>query len=302
MLDLIKFIDDNTLGDYKENVSFKTLTTYRTGGKARLVYFPFDVDSLKSVLSYMRDNNISFKVFGNGSNILASDDDYDGVIVKLKNFNEMEFLDGKVVVSAGYSLSLLANTVTKMGYSGLDFACGIPATVGGAVYMNAGAYLSDISEVLDRVEFLDDNYEIKCLEKDALDFSYRHSIFMSKNWIILRAYFTLERDSVKEMTDLIEDRKMRRVVSQPLDFPSAGSVFRNPTDMYAGKLIEDCGLKGYNYGGGEISEKHANFIINKNHAKSSDIKYLMDLAHDEVLKKYGIDLYREQELFNFGDK
>ena len=155
-----------------------------------------------------------------------------------------------------------------MGYSGLDFACGIPATVGGAVYMNAGAYLSDISEVLDRVEFLDDNYEIKCLEKDALDFSYRHSIFMSKNWIILRAYFTLERDSVKEMTD----------------------------------LIEDCGLKGYNYGGGEISEKHANFIINKNHAKSSDIKYLMDLAHDEVLKKYGIDLYREQELFNFGDK
>lgn len=140
------------------------------------------------------------------------------------------------------------------------------------------------------------------LGKDALDFSYRHSIFMSKNWIILRAYFTLERDSVKEMTDLIEDRKMRRVVSQPLDFPSAGSVFRNPTDMYAGKLIEDCGLKGYNYGGGEISEKHANFIINKNRAKSSDIKYLMDLAHDEVLKKYGIDLYREQELFNFGDK
>lgn len=301
MKDLIKYIENNNLGDYKENVSFKSLTTYRTGGNARLVYFPFDVSSLRNVLSYIRDNDISFKVFGNGSNILASDSDYDGVIIKLKHLNEMEFLDGKISVSAGYSLCVLANTVSKMGYSGLDFACGIPATVGGAVYMNAGAYLSDISSVLEKVEFLDENYEVKCLDKKDLDFSYRHSIFMDRKWIILRAYFTLEKESVKDMIDLIEDRKMRRVVSQPLEYPSAGSVFRNPEGMYAGALIEDCGLKGYNFGGGEISGKHANFIINKNHAKSSDIKHLMDLAHDEVLKKYNVDLHREQELFNFGD-
>lgn len=298
---LINLIRDNNLGDYKEDVSFKTLTTYKTGGNARLVFYPKDVDSLKTVLEYLKDESISFKVFGNGSNILASDDDYNGVIIKLTNLNEMKFDSGKVKVGAGYNFALLANTVTKMGYSGLDFACGIPATVGGAVYMNAGAYLSDVSEVLDKVMILDEDFEVKTLEKKDLDFSYRHSIFMDRNWIILKAYFTVVLDDKEEVVALINDRKMRRVSSQPLEYPSAGSVFRNPEGEYAGKLIEDCNLKGYTYGGGEISSKHANFIVNKNNATSSDIKYLMDLAKSEVLKKYNIDLYREQELFNFGD-
>lgn len=301
MENLINYINKNNLGTYKENVSFKTLTTYRTGGNARLVYYPKNTSSLTKTLKYLKENNIKFKIFGNGSNILASDNDYSGVIIKLKNLNNMQFDSGKLEVEAGYNLSMLANTITKKGYFGLDFACGIPATVGGAVYMNAGAYLSDISKILDKVEFLDENYEIKSLENKDLEFSYRHSIFMRKNWIIIKAYFTIEKDDPKIMTDLIEDRRMRRVVSQPLEYPSAGSVYRNPEGMYAGKLIEDCGLKGFNYGGGEISEKHANFIINKNKATSNDIKYLMDKAHDEVMKKYNIDLYREQELFNFGD-
>ena len=301
MNDFIKFIEEKTLGNYKENVSFKTLTTYKTGGNARVVFYPSDVNCLKEALKFLKENNISFKVFGNGSNILASDDNYDGVIIKLTNLNKMKFEDGKIEVEAGYNFALLANTVTKKGYSGLDFACGIPASVGGAVYMNAGAYLSDVSNVLDKVTILDDNFEIKTLAKEDLDYSYRHSIFMNHNWIILKAYFTLEKADAEEMTELINDRKKRRVESQPLEFPSAGSVFRNPEGMYAGKLIEDCNLKGYVYGGGEISSKHANFIVNKGNATSGDIKYLMDLARNEVLKKYNIKLHREQELFNFGD-
>ena len=301
MTGFIKFIDEKSLGDYKENVSFKTLTTYKTGGNARVVFYPSDVNCLREALKFLKENNISFKVFGNGSNILASDDNYDGVIIKLTNLNKMKFEDGKIEVEAGYNFALLANTVTKKGYFGLDFACGIPASVGGAVYMNAGAYLSDVSKVIDKVTILDENFEIKTLEKKDLDYSYRHSIFMSNNWIILKAYFTLEKANADEMTELINDRKRRRIESQPLEYPSAGSVFRNPEGMYAGKLIEDCNLKGYVYGGGEISSKHANFIVNKGNATSGDIKYLMDLARNEVLKKYNIKLHREQELFNFGD-
>lgn len=302
MNEFIKLVEDKSLGNYKENVSFKTLTTYKTGGNARLVFYPKNINSLKEALEYLKKNNISFKVFGNGSNILASDNDYDGVIIKLTNLNDLKFDNGKIEVEAGYNFALLANTITKKGYSGLDFACGIPATVGGAVYMNAGAYLSDVSKIIDKVLILDEKFEIKTLEKKDLKYSYRHSIFMNHNWIILKAYFTVKKDEAERMIELINDRKKRRIESQPLEYPSAGSVFRNPEGMYAGKLIEDCNLKGYIHGGGEISSKHANFIINKGNATSNDIKYLMDLAHSEVLKKYNIKLHREQELFNFGDK
>ncbi len=296
---LIDLINKNSLGDAKENVSFKTLTSYKTGGTARLVVYPNNVDNLITILKYIKENSLSFKIFGNGSNILASDDNYDGVIIKLTKLNNMKFYNGKIEVEAGYNFALLANTMSKQGYSGLEFACGIPATVGGAVYMNAGAYLSDVSEVLEKVDILDENLELKTLQNKDLDFSYRHSIFMEKNWIILKAYLTLTEDDKEEIIDLINDRRQRRMKTQPLEYPSAGSVFRNPEGMYAGKLIEDCNLKGYNYGGGQISDKHANFIINKDNAKSSDIKYLMDLAKNKVKEKYDIELYREQELFNW---
>lgn len=299
MKELIELIERNNFGSYKENVSFKNLTTYKTGGNARLVVYPNDVSSLKELLFYMKKSNISFKVFGNGSNILASDIDYDGVIIKLNHLNKLNFLDGKIEVEAGYSLCALAITVTRMGYKGLDFACGIPATVGGAVYMNAGAYLSDISEVLEKVDILDENLEFKTLNKEELEFSYRSSIFMRKDYIILKAYLKVAKGDKDELIELLEDRKMRRVASQPLEYPSAGSVFRNPEGMYAGKLIEDTGLRGFKKGGGEISSKHANFIINKDNATSKDIKDLMDLAHNKVKEEYNIDLHREQELFNW---
>lgn len=165
--------------------------------------------------------------------------------------------------------------------------------------MNAGAYLSDVSNVLTKVDILDENLELKTLKNEELEYSYRHSIFMSKNWIILKAYFKLEKGDKDKIIALINDRKNRRVTSQPLDYPSAGSVFRNPEGQFAGKLIEDSNLKGYTHGGGQISDKHANFIINKNDATAEDIKYLMDLAQSEVEKNYGIKMKIEQELFNW---
>lgn len=299
MKNLIKKLESESLGSFKENVSFKTLTTYKTGGNVRLVVYPNTVEDLQIILKYLKDEKISFKVFGNGSNILASDNDYDGVVIKLTNLNELNFDNGKVEVGAGYNFALLANMMSKRGYSGLEFACGIPATVGGAVYMNAGAYLSDVSNVLEKVEILDENFKICTLNNKDLDFSYRHSIFMNKNWIILKAYFNLVEDNKEEIVNLITDRKQRRLESQPLEYPSAGSVFRNPEGMYAGKLIEECGLKGLIYGGAQISDKHANFIINKDNATSYDIKYLMDLIIEKVEEKYQVKLHREQELFNW---
>ena len=296
---LIKLIEENKLGIYKENVSLKTLTTYKTGGNARLLVFPNSVESLIEVIRFIKSHNIKYKIFGNGSNILASSKEYDGVIIKLKELKNLKQDGENIEVEAGYNFALLANTVSRAGYSGLEFACGIPATVGGAVYMNAGAYLSDVSKVLEKVQILDENLELKILENKDLDFSYRHSIFMKKNWIILKAYFKLAKGNKEEIINLIEDRKRRRLESQPLEYPSAGSVFRNPEGGYAGKLIEDSKLKGYMYGGGQISDKHANFIINKDNATSEDIKYLMDLAKTEIKKNYGIDLKIEQELFNW---
>lgn len=297
--ELIDLIKKENLGTYKENVSLKTLTTYKTGGNAKLLVFPNSTESLVKIIKCIKNNKIKFKIFGNGSNILASSREYNGVIIKLTNLNNLVQNGENIEVEAGYNFALLANNMSKQGYSGLEFACGIPATVGGAVYMNAGAYLSDVSAVLEKVDILDENLEFKTIKNKDLNFSYRHSKFMEKDWIVLKAYFKLKKGNKEEIIDLINDRKKRRLASQPLEYPSAGSVFRNPEGHYAGKLIEDSNLKGKNHGGGQISDKHANFIINKGDATAEDIKHLMDLAKEEVKKNYGVDLRIEQELFNW---
>jgi UDP-N-acetylenolpyruvoylglucosamine reductase len=165
--------------------------------------------------------------------------------------------------------------------------------------MNAGAYLKSTSDVLVDAKVLDENYNIKVLKNEDLNYSYRHSSLIGSKYIVLSARFKLVKGDKKQIVDLINDRRKRRLESQPLEYPSAGSVFRNPEGEFSGHLIEESGLKGKTYGGAEISHKHANFIINKDGATSRDIKYLMDLAQKEVKEKYNIDLKREQELFNW---
>lgn len=288
------------LGRVKENVSFKTLTTYKTGGNARAVIIPYDVSKLIKVLNILKNNKIPFKVLGNGSNVLASDNDYNGVIIKLSELKNITYLDdNKIKVEAGCNLIVLANMMCKRGLSGLEFACGIPGTVGGSIYMNAGAYLSDMSQVIFDVTFLDEDFNIKTLKREEMEFSYRKSPFSNEKFIILEATLKLSLGNAKEIIDLVNDRRERRIKAQPLEYPSAGSVFRNPEGNYAGKLIEDAGLKGKQIGGALISDKHANFIVNYNNATSDDIKRLMTLVEDEVYNKYKIRLHREQELFNW---
>ena len=285
--------------DIKENVSFKTLTTYKTGGVCKYLISPFEVLALIELLKVLKENNIKFKIFGNGSNILASDKVYDGVIIRLDKFNKVK-VDGDIVYAEAFvNLISLSLTCLNNNLTGFEWASGIPGTVGGACYMNAGAYLKSVSDVLISVTVLDENYDVVEIPLKDLKFGYRKSSLMDKGYSILGAKFKLSKGCYDDILNLVTERRERRYKSQPLNYPSAGSVFRNPEGDYAGRLIEECNLKGYVKGGAKISDMHANFIVNYNNATSSDVKDLIELAKLKVHEKFNIDLKCEQELFNW---
>ncbi len=284
-------------GEIVYDVSLKKYNTYNVGGSALALVLPNNIEELKRIIAFAKDNNIRIKIIGNGSNLVFSDKYYDMILINLKNLNNIEINDNIIKAGSGVNLMKLAYRVSRLGLTGMEFATGIPATVGGAVYMNAGAYNSDISKILVNATILTDNLEIKKLDNSDFNFSYRHSYLQEKNnFVCLDATFKLDYGNSEEILALIEDRKNRRINSQPLEYPSAGSVFRNPSsDIYAGKLIEDLGLKGYKIGGAIISEKHANFIVNYDNASGDDIKKLIVETKMKVYEKYGIDLKIEQE-------
>lgn len=284
------------VGKIIANPLMKNYTTYRVGGEAIAIVIPDNTESLIKLLKFLDDNNIKRKIVGNGSNLIFKEK-YDGVIIKLTEFNNLEINDTIITVGSGYSLPKLCLKVAKLGLTGLEFASGIPGTIGGAIFMNAGAYKSDMGYIVSEIKVIDDNYNIKTLYNKDLDFHYRSS-FLQKNpkYICIEAKIVLKKGNANTILDVIEDRKQRRLMSQPLEYPSAGSVFRNPTNDYAGRLIEELGYKGKNIGGAYVSEKHANFIINKDNAKSSDVINLITEIKDKVKEKYDIDLILEQEI------
>lgn len=284
-------------GEVIIDVPLKKYNTYNVGGSALALIFPNNIEQLKKIISFAKDNKIKIKIIGNGSNLVFSDKYYEMILVNLKKFNNIEIKDNIIKADSGVNLMKLAYRVSRLGLTGMEFATGIPATVGGAVYMNAGAYNSDISNVLVSATVLTDELEIKKMNNSDFNFSYRYSNLQDKkNYICLDATFKLDYGKVEEILNLIEDRKNRRLNSQPLEYPSAGSVFRNPSsEIYAGKLIEDLNLKGHKIGGAMISSKHANFIINYDNASGDDIKKLITETKLKVYEKYGIDLKIEQE-------
>ena len=301
MTNIARELKELNIGKVEEDVSMSKHTTYRVGGKVIAMVYPKNVKCLIILLDYLRNNNILYKIVGNGSNLLFSDDDYDGVIVRLNQFDKLNWISPtKLRVGAGYSLTKLSLLTAKKGLTGLEFASGIPGTVGGAVYMNAGAYKSDMGYIVESVKVLTPELKIINLENREMNFHYRSSFLQSHpGYICLEVVIKLAKGKKEAIEEVIRERRARRMESQPLEYPSAGSVFRNPEGNYAGKLVEDVGLKGKTYGGAMISDKHANFVINYTNAKSSDIKHLIDEAHDKVLKEYGIDLKVEQEFVNW---
>ena len=300
MNEVIQNIKRENIGRIEENISLKKYTTYKVGGKARCVVYPKNVDKLVKLIKLLNQNNIKYKIIGNGSNLLFSDKDYDGILIKLVDFDDIEINDNRIKVGAGYSLMKLSRIAMKNSLTGLEFAAGIPGTVGGAVFMNAGAYKSDMGYIVKSVKVLTPDYRIIELENRELDFHYRTS-YLKKHpkYICLEAVIKLEHGSRSAIENLMKERLKRRMSSQPLNYPSAGSVFRNPKDMFAGELIENLGLKGMKHNGAMISDKHANFIVNTGNAKSEDIKYLIDYAYTKVKEKYNVEMVVEQEFVNW---
>lgn len=272
------------------NASLKDYTTYKLAGTVKEVYYPAGVLELENLLSNLKEK---YKIIGNGSNLIISSK-YDGVLIKLENFDKLD-IDGTLVkVGAGYSLSKLAMECANLGLSGLEFAFGIPASIGGAVFQNAGAYGKQMDLIIKGINALE-NGKVIYLSKDDLKFGYRDSILKHKKIICLEVFLELEKGNISEIKEKMFENMRLRKGKQPLEYPSAGSVFRNPPSVSAGKLIDEAGLKGLRVGDAMVSLKHANFIVNMGKAKGEDVVKLINLVREKVYDKTGILLECEQE-------
>ena len=299
-MNIIKEIEKKKIGKVETKVSLKKYTTYKAGGKADIIVYPKNIDKLVELLQLLKDNKIEYKILGNGSNLIFSDKPYKGVLIKLNELNHCEIKDTIVKVGAGYSLIAIANKTAKLGLTGMEFATGIPGTVGGAVYMNAGAYKSDMGYIVSEVKVLTPEFNVITMYNKDMNFKYRHSFLQeNKGYICLEATIILKEGNKKVIKELIDERKQKRLMTQPLEFPSAGSVFRNPENDYAWRLIDVCGLKGYRIGGAEVSKKHANFIINTGNATGKDIHDLILYVQNTVKEETGVELKIEQEFVNW---
>lgn len=284
-------------GKIKENVDLSLYTTYKVKATGKYMVFPSNIEELICLMNFIKSKKLKYKVIGGGSNLIFENPIYDGILINLSKFDDVNFNETTIKVSAGYSLMKLALKACRMSLTGLEFATGIPGTVGGAIYNNAGAYKSDMGYIVESVDVLTPDFKIKTFYNKDLSFHYRTSFFKSNpGYIILSATIILKKGNLKEIQSIIEDRKQRRLMSQPLDYPSAGSVFRNPNNNYAGALIENIGYKRKEIGGAKVSEKHANFIINYGSATGSDIVKLIEEIKSKVKEKFDIDLVLEQEI------
>ena len=301
MKEIIDIIEKSNIGKVEKNAKLSKYTTYKTGGIAKAIVYPRNKTCLVKLIRLLRSHGVKYKILGNGSNLLFSDKTYNGVLIRLNAFDDIEFLArNKIRVGAGYSLMKLSLQCARKGLAGLEFAAGIPGTIGGAIFMNAGAYKSDMGYIVQSVKVLTPDLKIITLENKEMKFHYRSSFLQSNpGYICLEVILKLVKGDKDALDEVIKERRKRRMESQPLEYPSAGSVFRNPEGMFAGQLIEESGLKGKKIGGAMVSEKHANFIINHKNAKSSEIKELIELVHDTVLEKYNVDMRCEQEFVNW---
>ena len=288
------FIKQHKL-EYYEEANLKKYNTYRLETICKYLIFPNTKEDLRDLLKYLNLKKLKYIVLGNGSNVIFKDNYYDGVVIILSKLNKLKINDDIVYVDAGYSLQKLALEACNLGLSGLEFACGIPGYIGASIAMNAGAYNNSISEIVETVEVINPNYEFVTMTKEELEFEYRSSLFKrEKNYIIVSAKLKLTHGNKIEILEKISRRRVKRIETQPLDMPSAGSVFRNPPNVPAGALIEQCQFKGYKIGGAEVSKKHANFIINAGGATGENIVNLINKVKEEIKKEFNIDLILEQ--------
>ena len=288
------------IGKVIENEPMYKHTTYKVGGPAKIFVKANDIDSLIQTLNYCRDHDIKHMVIGNGSDLLFSDKEYDGIIISMKSFDDVKMNGSTIVAQAGVSMIALAYSSAKAGLSGFEFMGGIPGDMGGGIYMNAGAYKYCMADVFVNARVLDDDLNVITLSKEDMEFSYRHSVLQKHpNWIILDATFEMTAKDPAEIRKVLDKRKERRMSTQPWNFACAGSVFRNPEEKPAWRYIDEAGLRGYEIGGAQVSPKHSNFIVNNGYASAKDILDLIRLVEKTVYEKFEVKLHKEVILVNW---
>ena len=284
--------DDKLLKDY---------TTFKIGGRCKALIEINSEESIAELVKICNDENIRYLILGKGSNMLCDDKGFEGVVLHIgTNFSSVEITgDDILIADAGCNLSKLCKIALDNSLSGLEFAYGIPGTVGGAVFMNAGAYGGEIKDILQEVNCVDNAGNIHTLSAEKLNLSYRHSIFHDNGWIVTSAAFKLKKGSKEEIKSKMDDLIGRRKDKQPLEYPNAGSTFKRPVGQFAGKLIQDCGLKGFSVGGAMVSEKHSGFVINYNNATCEDVLSLIKQVQDIVKEKTGFFLECEVKIIPY---
>ncbi|MEH7254840.1 UDP-N-acetylmuramate dehydrogenase [Neobacillus niacini] len=295
---LLTEIQELNIGKVKKNEPLSLHTTMKIGGPADLLIEPSSLENIQKVIAFINERKLQWRAIGRGSNLLVSDKGIEGVVIKLgSGLDHLSINDSTIRVGGGHSLISLSTLISKKGLAGLEFASGIPGSVGGAVYMNAGAHGSDISKILTKAHILFEDGEIKWLSKDDMEFTYRTSVLQKKRpGIVLEAEFALTKGDRAAIVSQMQKNKDYRKETQPWNFPCAGSIFRNPLPNYAGKLIEDAGLKGYQIGGAKVSEMHGNFIVNAGNASARDVLDLIQYIKDTIQNSYGIKMETEVEI------
>jgi UDP-N-acetylmuramate dehydrogenase len=284
----------------RTNEPMKNHTTFKIGGSAQVFVTPEKPEQIQEIVNLGREETVPVHIIGNGSNLLVSDEGVEGIVVavfgKLAGY---DICDTTINVQAGMSLIALSNIAADEGLSGLEFASGIPGSVGGAIYMNAGAYDGQMSDVVVNVTVIDGDNNIEVLSAEDLDFGYRSSIIAKKNMIVLSARLQLTRANEIAIKSRMNEFSELRKLKQPLEYPSAGSTFKRPEGYFAGKLIADAGLKGYTVGGAQVSEKHAGFIVNTGNATAKDVVALCDYVTAQIFEKNGVKLELEVKKLGF---
>ncbi len=289
----LHFVLDDNRYVCRQDVSFQTLTSFRTGGTASFCLSPKSIEAFCEILRVLCEHKIPYLLLGHGTNVLAPDEGYEGVLLLTDELKTLTVTGNALTAEAGVMMNNAALAAAKASLSGLEFAFGIPGSVGGALAMNAGAYEHEIGELPLSIVACDQTGKLLTLSAEDCLFGYRESIFQKEKLIALSCEITLQTDDSARIRERMDDYLSRRKKSQPLEYPSAGSFFRRPPGHFAGRLIQDAALKGARVGGAQVSEKHAGFLINFDCATSNDVKALAKQVQDEVFKRFGVHLQRE---------
>ncbi len=283
------------------DIPMKHHTHFKIGGNADILITPNQIDQIEYAFKILKEHQVPITWLGNGSNLLVSDKGIRGAVIKISDtFSKIKVQGNRIIAEAGALLETISKIAVENKLSGFEFACGIPGTVGGAVYMNAGAYGGEMAQVTENVTVLTTDGDVKILSRDELKFAYRRSHIQDKGYVVLKVEILLAEGDEKEIQAMVDDLTEKRVSKQPLELPSAGSTFKRPTGYYAGKLIQDSGLRGLRYGDAQVSEKHCGFIVNIGDATSEQVVMLIRMIQKTVLDIHGVQLETEVRMIGEG--